>query len=86
VSILTTEGELPKVSRISGKNISKFLYLTKLFYGKETKNKKITGHVAGIRRERKSLSLCSEILPVGLILGQRNADIEMEIKENCVGV
>ena len=47
------------------KKISKFIHLTKLSYGKETNDKKIRENVARIRRGRKSLNLCSEILPGG---------------------
>jgi hypothetical protein len=43
--------------------MSIFILLIKLSYGKETKDKKISGNVAGIIRARKSLNLCSEILP-----------------------
>jgi hypothetical protein len=43
------------------KKNSKYVHLTKHFYGKGTIDKKISGHVAGLGRVRKSLNLCSEI-------------------------
>jgi hypothetical protein len=47
------------------KKTSKFIHLTKLSYGEDIKDKNISVYVAGIIRVKKSLNLCSEILPGG---------------------